>query len=126
MKNIILLRPVALVVGTLLVFPALYFIVSACLNAFAVTGLWKAIAPILDNPENKQLGLNAYILIFPGPLLAIIINLPQVLHLHFSRSDEQVYIYLTLLRHVYSWVIVVAATLCLAVLFFYLLTQTCV
>lgn len=122
MNQLILLRPLALVTETLLVIPSFYLIVSASLNdVFEVPGLFKIIKPIFENTEYKSRGLNLDMLILLGPLPAIIINLPQVIHLHFSKGHDQLYIYFTLLRYRYSCIVVAIATIYLAVLFFYLL-----
>ncbi|MCW3108171.1 MAG: hypothetical protein JWQ09_2677 [Segetibacter sp.] len=126
MKKIILIRPLALVSGAFLVLPSLYFIVSAWLNyGMGWPALWKVIEPVFDKPENKTFGFNINVLILFGPLVAILINLPQVVHLHFSKSDEEVYVYLSASRFKYSWLIIAAGTFCLGTLFFYLIAENC-
>jgi hypothetical protein len=54
------------------------------------------------------------------------INLPQVVHLHSSQGDDQLYIYLTLESDLYSWLIVATGIACVVVLFFYLLAENCI
>jgi hypothetical protein len=81
MKKVLLNRPFALSAGFMLVFPALYFIVSAWLNyGLSFSPLWKIIEPIFENPETNS-WLNINLLILFGPLLAIFINLPLVMQL---------------------------------------------
>ena len=126
MKKVLLNRPFALSAGFMLVFPALYFIVSAWLNyGLGFSPLWKIIEPIFENPENKKFGFNINLLILFGPLLAILINLPLVMQLVMSRTPEEVNVHIAFKKYSWSWIIIGAGTFCLAALFFYLLLENC-
>lgn len=124
MKKLLLTRPLALCAGILLVLPSLYFVVSALLNyGLGFAALWKLIEPIFNKPENKSLGFNINIVILFGPLVAILINLPQVVQLHFSRMEDEVYINLSISKYRYSWMVVAAGIGCLGIMFFYLVAE---
>jgi len=124
MKKVLINRPIALSAGFVLVFPALYFIVSAWLNyGLGFSPFWKVIEPVFENPKNKQLGFNLIILF--GPLLAVLVNLPQVMQLHFTSKMEEVNIYFSFKKYSWSWIIIAATAFCFAALFFYLLIENC-
>ncbi|HEX8278512.1 MAG TPA: hypothetical protein VF540_07445 [Segetibacter sp.] len=126
MENLFLTRPLAVTIGIFLLAPSLYFVASALLNySFGFPPLWKFIEPIFDNPANKSLGFNINILLLFGPLAAVIINLPQVIQLSFIKREGEAYIYLSVLKYPYSWIIVAVGAGCLATTLFYMLTQHC-
>lgn len=126
MKKLIINRPFAISTGFLLVFPAFYFIVSAWLNyGLGFSSLWKVIEPIFEKPGNKQLGFNINLLILFGPLLAILVNLPQVMQLHLASEPEELNVHFVFKKYSWSWIIIGAAGFCLAALFFYLLMENC-
>lgn len=126
MKKVLINRPFVLLAGFALVFPALYFIVSAWLNyGLGFSPFWKVIEPIFEKPENKQFGFNINLLILMGPLLAILINLPQVMQLHLSTEPEELNVHLAFKKYSWSWMIIGASSFCLAALFFYLIAENC-
>ncbi|WP_147204671.1 hypothetical protein [Segetibacter aerophilus] len=119
MNTTILLRPLAVVGGMLLIFPSVYFVISSWLNdAFNTPALWKIIEPIFKNQEFDFVGWNRDVIMLLGPLLAILINLPQVVHLHLKKDNQQLHVNLVLLRNVYCWLIIASATWCLTVIDF--------
>lgn len=126
MKKLLFNRPFALSTAFLLVFPALYFIVSSWLNyGLGFSPFWKVIEPIFEKPENKQFGFNINLLILLGLLLAILVNLPQLMQLHLSTEPEELNVHLAIKKYSWSWMIVGAAIFCLAALFFYLVKENC-
>lgn len=126
MKKLLVNRPFALSTGFLLVFPALYFIVSAWLNyGLGFSMLWKVIEPVFEKPGNKQFGFNINLPILIGPLLAILVNLPQVMQLHSVAEPEELNVHLALKKYSWSCIIISVAAFCLAALFFYLIAENC-
>ncbi len=126
MKKVLINHPFALSAGFVLVFPALYFIVSAWLNyGLGFSPFWKVIEPIFEKPGNKQFGFNINLLIVFGPLLAILINLPQVMQLHLVAEPEELKVHFAFKKYSWSWIIIAAGTFCLAALFLYLFVENC-
>jgi hypothetical protein len=126
MKKVHLNRQFAFSAGFMLVFPALYFIVSAWLNyGLGFSALWKIIEPIFEKPGNKQFAFIINLLILFGPLLAIFINLPLVMQLFMSRTPEEVNVHFAFKKYGWSWIIIGTGIFCLAALFFYLLVENC-
>lgn len=126
MKKTLITRPVALSAGILLVIPTLYFVVSAWLNyAVGFSTLWRIIEPIFEKAENKTLGLNLNLLISCGPVLAILINLPQVLHIRLQNAEDELHAHVVAKKYGWNWIVISAATLCLAALGMYLVGENC-
>ena len=126
MKKVFLTRPMAVSAGILLVLPSLYFIISALLNySFGLPSLWRVIEPIFDKPENKHLGFNINLLIILGPFLALVLNLPQVMHLHFISNPEELTVQFAIKKYGWSWIIISAALFCLASIALYLFAENC-
>ena len=126
MKKVFLIRPLALSIGILLVVPSLYFVVSALLNyRFGLPTLWKVIEPIFEKAGNQSFGFNISLLVILGPLVAIMINLAQVIQLHFARAEDEVYVYLSISKYKYSWIVVATGCACLGIMFFYMLAENC-
>ncbi len=126
MKKQIVSQPIALLAGWLLVIPSLYFILSALLNyEFGIPGLWSSIESIFEKPENKHLGLNINLLILFGPLVAILINLTQVMNVAFKKDVSSFNFEVEIKRYSYNWIVIVAGLFCLAAIFLYLLGENC-
>jgi hypothetical protein len=124
MKKQFISQPIALLSGWLLVIPSLYFILSALLNyEFGIPGLWSSIESIFEKPGNKQLGLNINLLILFGPLVAILINLTQVMNVVFKKDISSFNLEVELKRYSSNWMVIAAGSLCLASLFLYLLGE---
>lgn len=125
MKKLIINQPFSLAAGTLMVLPTLYFIISGFLNySLGFPVLWSVIQPIFENPGNKNLGWNINLLLLFGPLIAILLNLPQVVRIMLS-DPLHVDLHLQFKKHGWSWLIILAGAFCLGCLFVYLLGENC-
>lgn len=126
MKKLFINRQVALSTGFFLVFPSLYFIVSAWFNyGLGFSPFWKVIEPIFEKPGNRQFGFNINMLILLGPLLAILVNLPQVMQVHLLSKQQEVNVHFAFKKYSWSWIIISAGVFCLAALFLYMLMENC-
>ncbi len=126
MKKQIISQPIALLAGGLLVIPSLYFILSALLNyEFGIPGLWSSIESIFEKPGNKQLGLNINLLILFGPLVAILINLTQVMNVAFKKDVSSFNFEIELKKYSWNWMVIAAGLFCLGALFLYMVGENC-
>jgi hypothetical protein len=126
MKKIFLNSSRVAFISAALVMPALYFILSAFLHyGFGVSGPWRLIEPIFNQPGNKDLGLNINLLIVFGPIAACIISLFQVMHIDFQKQKEEVNIKASFLLKSYHWIIISAALACTGSMLLYFLGENC-
>ncbi len=125
MKKLLLKQSFAFALGMLLVFPSFYFITSSLLNEFGISFFWRLIEPIFAIHANKQFGFNENMLIAFGPVLAIAVNLPQILLTNFHADQTYLYISLRFKLRSQSWLIVAAGLFSFGSVVLYQLAENC-
>ncbi|MDB5191825.1 MAG: hypothetical protein JWQ96_1388 [Segetibacter sp.] len=126
MKHLILKRSFAFSAGLAAVLPCVYFLVSNLLNSeLNMPLLWKPIAYIFEDPAKRSIGLNINLIILFGPVVTILLNLPQVVHASIVNQKPHTNLFITIQKFASNWSVIVVAGLCLAAVLFYLLGENC-
>lgn len=120
-------RKWAIAFGTLLAFPAAYFILISLLKyAFGIPYLFDAAQPFLERLGIKEaLGFNVNLLILLGPLIALLLNLFAVLKIDWYNGKENFSIKFSIQKHWWNMVLVIFSGILLAVLFVYAIGENC-
>ena len=111
----------------LLALPTAYFIsISILKYSFNIDGPFDSSWPLLERLGIKEsLGFNINLLILFGPVLAIVMNIFQVLSIDRRFTKDHFHFHVRIRKHWFP-IIVVAICICLlAVLFVYLLVENC-
>ena len=125
MKKLILTRSFAFTAGITAVLPCLSFIIANLLNELNVPLLWKPIAYIFEDPANKTVGLNVSLVVLFGPVIAILINLPQVVTACVVNQKSHTNFFIVIEKYAANWTVILIATICLVSIFIYLLGENC-
>ena len=116
----------ALVAGTLLVFPATYFVLAALLNyGLGFSALWALIDPIFEKQVNKQLGWNVNLLILFGPILAFVWNFFSIVRIKWINEKDRLQLNFSIRKHWLNIALAIVSVLILATLFSYLIAENC-
>jgi hypothetical protein len=117
----------AWIAGTLLTLLPVYFIfISIMKYAFGWNYLFDISEPTLKNLGiDQSMGWNINLLIIFGPVLAFVLNVLSVLHVHFEITKERIDCRISISKNWKNLAIVILSTLVLLTLFAYLLGENC-
>ena len=120
-------RKWAILLGILLAGPTAYFILISLLKyALGSPYLFDSAQPLLERLGIKEsLGFNINLLILPGPLIAMILNLLAVLKIDWYNQQEMFTVKLSIQKHWWNMVLVIFSGLILVTLFIYALGENC-
>lgn len=113
--------------GGLLTLPALYFIfISIMKYVFGWEYLFDVSAPVLGKMGIKEsLGWNINLLILFGPLLALLLNMLSVLHIHIETTRDKIDCRFSITKNWKNLAVVLLSTSVLFTLFVYQLGENC-
>ena len=117
----------AAAIGTLLSFPAAYFILISLLKyAFGIPYLFDTAQPLLERIGIKEsFGFNINLVILFGPLIAFILNLFAVLKMDWYNNRDIFSVKFSIHKHWWNMMLVVSSGVLLSTLFFYMLGENC-
>ncbi len=113
--------------GALLTLPTLYFILISIMKyVFGWEYLFDVSAPALDKMGIKEsIGWNINLLILFGPVLALLLNVLSVLHIHFETTPDKIDCRFSITKSWKNLAVVFLSTAILLTLFIYLLGENC-
>jgi hypothetical protein len=124
MKTQITHHRVASIAGTLLVFPAVYFVSASILYLnWGLPGLWNLADPSLVNLSNGQIGWNINLLILVGPMLALVWNTFSLVQINWNNSNEQLQLSFRVHKHWSNIYVAIVSLVVLASIFVYVSGQ---
>ena len=115
-------------VGFMLTVPTAFFLFINILKfELGYDALYDAVAPTFDALGLTQpLGFNISLLILFGPALAIVLNLPSILSIGWSRREDVTELDVQFYhRPVINWIVIAVSSICLIILFGYGLAENC-
>jgi len=127
MKSQIVKHSFSAVIGFLLTAPTAYFILISLLKyVVGWPALFNSAQPILEHLGIKNaMGWNINLLIFLGPLIALLLNLVHVLYINWQADESHIELHLFFQKELISWLIIALSSLCLFILFMYALGENC-
>ncbi|MEO6229941.1 MAG: hypothetical protein ABJB11_02425 [Ferruginibacter sp.] len=119
-------QQLALIAGSILVFPTLYFITASLLYYnWNYPNLYVVIEPIFNKPENQRFGWNINLLILFGPIIAFIWNFFYTVKISWAQTKEQVQLNFSIRKRWLNIMVAFLSFLSLAALFAYLIGENC-
>ena len=116
-----------MVSGTLLVFPAAYFVLISLLKyGPGIPYLFNTAQPLLESLGIKEaLGFNINLVILFGPFVALLLNLFAVLTIDWENDREDFSIRFSIQKHWWNMALVFFSGILLAILFIYAVGENC-
>ena len=120
-------RKWAMVSGTLLAFPAAYFVLISLLKyGLGIPYLFNTAQPLLESLGIKEaLGFNINLVILFGPFVALLLNLFAVLTIDWENDREDFSIRFSIQKHWWNMALVFFSGILLAILFIYAVGENC-
>ena len=127
MKPINIKETPALIVGTLLTLPSMYFILITLMKyEFHIPFLFDAASPLLESAGIREaIGWNINLLMLFGPVLAFLLNMLSVFELYYASGKDRISFHFSIKRSWRNLVVMLASSIALLVLFAYIMAENC-
>jgi len=126
MRTHVLKPPISAGLGLLLTIPAAYFLVINLVNELGWSGPYEFSEPFLISLGLREgLGFNINLLIAFGPLVALLLNVTNVVSFEWKSSNADLKLNFHILKRWTNWMVIFFAGPCLLILFLYLIGENC-
>ena len=114
------------IIAALLVFPTACFIIANLLNEMGIPGPYNLIGSFVEGAGGREpLGWNINLLIFCGPIAAILLTIFQFVKIEFHSTKEEFFLHFSIQKRWFPIVVTIVSVAVLASIFLYMLVENC-